>query len=180
MAKHEALFSKHVNGSLDEPTLVLKTHLLLEELLRDFCLQSVPYPKHLRQARLSFNQTAQLARSLCILSDTAFDWIWSVVSHLNKMRNLMAHELEPDQAKFEECRQKIIAAALSFSRPSETEVLVNLNELGGCLGYTLGALSTILEVGMAMETDELNASGEQPRATDQTNNTDETTHAASC
>ncbi|MEJ8866800.1 hypothetical protein [Pseudomonas jessenii] len=160
MARHEALFSKHFRDGLDEQTLILKAHLLLEELLRDFCIRSVPYPNHLRKARLSFNQTVQLARSLCILSDFVSDWAWSVIEHLNKMRNLLAHELEPDQAKFEECRQKIITAVKNSSNVDYSDSRLNLNELQGSLCYTVGAMSAVLEFGIAMNTDEFKALGD--------------------
>jgi hypothetical protein len=159
MARHEALFAKHLDGELDEQALILKAHLLLEELLRDFCTRSVSHPNHLRKARLSFNQTVQLARSLCTLSNPAFDWAWSVVEHLNKMRNLMAHELEPDQAKFEECRKKIIAAVLSAATPSDIESNANLKELRGSLSFSCGVMATVLQIGIAMNTEEFKALG---------------------
>lgn len=95
--KHFVLSDKHLSEDLDELSLILKSHLLIEELLRDFCEHSVGQPKYLRDARLTFKQIFYLARSIYTLNVPRLEWTWGAVASLNDMRNLMAHAIEPNE-----------------------------------------------------------------------------------
>ncbi|VVM58041.1 hypothetical protein PS647_01840 [Pseudomonas fluorescens] len=39
--KHDKRFEKHFSLQMDDITLILKCHLMLEEMLRDFCSEMV-------------------------------------------------------------------------------------------------------------------------------------------
>jgi hypothetical protein len=106
---HGDLFDKHFSEDLDEQSAVLKAHLLIEGVIRDFSYSSVRNPEHLRGMRLNFQQIVGVARSLMILTGTGLDRYWGMIDQLNKLRNLMAHELEPDQAKFDKYRKALIS-----------------------------------------------------------------------
>lgn len=108
LKKHGDLFDKHLSPDLDEETAVLKAHLLVEGAIRDFCYGSVRRPNHLRELRLNFPQIVGLARSLMFIDSKGTDRYWSMVNQLNKLRNLMAHELEPDTVKSDKCRSALI------------------------------------------------------------------------
>lgn len=99
IAQHHQLALKHFANELDDQVMVLKAHLWLEGMLRDFCIRSVPTPKHLQGARLTFKQIFLLARALNP-SSVAIN-VWPAVNHLNSLRNAMAHELEPSAEKIE-------------------------------------------------------------------------------
>ncbi|WP_296246891.1 hypothetical protein [Pseudomonas sp. UBA4194] len=134
-AKHSELNQKHLDALTDEGMVILKVHLVIEELLRDFCGAVVPNPKHLREARLTFKQTMLLARSL---TDHDIDWIWAVLRNLNRMRNLMAHAVEPSEEEYSRCRNTIIQL-VSEARPGGRP-----DSLKGALQYAYGWLGGML------------------------------------
>jgi hypothetical protein len=74
--------------------VVLKGHLLIEEQLQEFLRATSRHPKSLDDARLNFMQTAHLVRALggLLYNDHS---LWSLVVDLNKLRNRLAHRLEP-------------------------------------------------------------------------------------
>lgn len=77
--------------SADETLIVLKGHLLLEELFRSFCESAVPNPEYL--GKLQFAQTLAVARAL----DDGVkvpEWAWGAAGMLNQLRNMLAHRLE--------------------------------------------------------------------------------------
>lgn len=147
MDKHGDLYDKHFLPDCDEQTAVLKAHLLIEELLRDFCYESVRFPKHLQQARLSFSQVIHLTRALCVLQEPSFDFMWGMLSQLNKLRNFMAHELEPDATKSTACRDALCKAATANRIASNSPAM----DLSGSLSYLCGALSAMLQVSLAIQ-----------------------------
>lgn len=120
--KHLVLSDKHLSDDLDELTLILKSHLLIEELLRDFCEHSVGQPKYLRDARLTFKQILCLARSIYTLNVPRLEWTWGAVNSLNTMRNLMAHAIEPDEKKYANSRDVIIKEVMSHTSQLAPEV----------------------------------------------------------
>jgi hypothetical protein len=73
--------------------LVLRAHLIMEELLFAAVAVYCPTPKYLQDAQLRFPQLAALVRAL---AKQPFDsWIWDALSELNALRNALSHNLEP-------------------------------------------------------------------------------------
>lgn len=145
--KNEELFKKHFPGGLDEQSAVLKAHLLIESMLRDFCIGSIPNPAYLQQARLSFNQISLLARSLCDLPIPNLDYVWGLVAKLNSLRNLMAHELEPDQAKMISLRDSIVKVVNDHSKNPN----VSFDSLTRAVCYICGLIDALLQVTLAIK-----------------------------
>ena len=91
-------------GSIFEPQahdptfLVLKAHLLCEELLRDFIAKQSKHPTALNGARLTFSQLLKLAQAFASTLDPN-DWRCRALTELNRLRNSMAHEFEADSAE---------------------------------------------------------------------------------
>lgn len=143
-AKHGDLFSKHFEKVLDDESAILKAHLLIEEMLRDFCLEVVPNPLFLRGARLTFKQTMLLARSLLNppVRDLNLDWVWNSLNQINKLRNMLAHELEPSHSKSDEIKQVII----NICREERKGMLTEAPTFRGALSYLCGALHAILYI----------------------------------
>lgn len=80
--------------------VILKGHLLVEELLRRVVAERVQKPEALRAdkaARFECRQIIALAEALCA-PDTE-PWIWTAVVKLNELRNKIAHNLEPSGLK---------------------------------------------------------------------------------
>lgn len=87
----------------DDPTyLVLKAHLLAEEVLLRFIERQAYRPRFLSDARLGFAQLVALSRSFHRYNKEDW-WAWAALKKLNSLRNLLAHNLEP-----QDLRDKIV------------------------------------------------------------------------
>lgn len=93
-----------------DPTyMVLKAHLLMEEVMYEYLESSVARPEHLKDARLSFSQLLALSRANHRFSSNDW-WGWQALQKLNSIRNDLAHQLEPTKLK-----QKIVEFTLWVS-----------------------------------------------------------------
>ncbi|WP_158684635.1 hypothetical protein [Pseudoalteromonas sp. T1lg48] len=79
--------------STDKVTVVLKGHLLVEELLTEFVGLNFSRPNKLKDARFSFHHLLCIARA--ISKEDSNDNLWSSIEKLNGLRNKLAHSLEP-------------------------------------------------------------------------------------
>jgi hypothetical protein len=87
---------KMIFGAIDETVLVvLKGHLLIEELLDEIISKFVFHPAYLDSARLGFAQKLQIARSMSL--DEHSNNMWEIAIKLNSLRNELAHELESNK-----------------------------------------------------------------------------------
>jgi hypothetical protein len=75
----------------DVSLIVLKGHLLIEEMLLELATLALEHPKHL--AKLSFHQLACLVRAL--VAEKPDDKCWELILQINSLRNRLAHKLEP-------------------------------------------------------------------------------------
>ena len=85
---------------VDQDLLILKGRLLIEELIREFIIKNFPNNEDIDEihplwdsARFTFSQCVIIARHLSF--DKSFNYLWDAVEWLNKLRNKMAHNLEP-------------------------------------------------------------------------------------
>lgn len=94
----------------NDPTyLVLKAHLLFEELLRDFVDKQFANPSSLRGARLTFAQVLAIAQASATTLPPD-DWRWQGLKELNKLRNALAHEFDSSVSQDAMCRLVAIVA----------------------------------------------------------------------
>lgn len=148
--RHSRNFDEHFAFGTDDVALVLKAHLLAEEMCRDFCDNAVPRPEALRKARLSFSQIVRLAESLVPTFSVALpigEFLWPALHKLNRIRNLMAHALVPDP---NELGKNLTSLQSSIEARLSDETPATLNQ---CLQYLLGALSAYLFVCLEMQTE---------------------------
>jgi len=144
MTKHGDLFDKHFPPDLDDESMILKAHLLVESLMRDFITNSVPQPERLMDAKFQFHQVLSLARALCPPNGKFEDLcevMWGVAKNLNQLRNAMAHELEPNPQKIESRKRAIID--LVNTREGSDE---RIQSLRGCLEFLLGAMGAFFQI----------------------------------
>ncbi len=80
----------------DFDLITLKGHLIVEQELVELLSRIVKLPLAVDDARLSFYQLSKLAKAHTFTDEGA--WIWKALEKLNKVRNLYAHNLEPDEA----------------------------------------------------------------------------------
>jgi hypothetical protein len=140
----DAKFKKHFNQAMDDITLVLKCHLLLEEMLRSFCHEMVAQPKFLAESRLTFAQIVDLSQAL-YPTDVKLGWLselWVMASKINRLRNMLAHSLEPDPAKLAIQRDAITNMVRSRMKSAHS-----LDFLG-CLCMMLGGMNFVLQAGI--------------------------------
>jgi hypothetical protein len=84
--------TRYLDKTDDGALLILRTHLLVEERLRDVLARICRAPDELRAARLSFHQVPSVCRAVVGRRDEP---AWDFVARLNEVRNGMAHHLDP-------------------------------------------------------------------------------------
>ena len=84
----------HIPDDGDFTLIVLKGHLILEEELNAAVRSRVTHPQFLAQAELEFDQLLAVAKSHYFAEPSG--WVWGAAKKLNGIRNLYAHNLEPE------------------------------------------------------------------------------------
>ena len=79
----------------DVELVILKAHLLIEEQIRQIVDERLKTPAALRDARLTFHQAFCLAQAFFPADHDAP--LWSALKKFNKIRNDIAHTIEPNQ-----------------------------------------------------------------------------------
>lgn len=86
---------KHLPLNTKSKTLlILKGHLIIEDLLRQYLDSKLQSPKELNKCRLSFRQLLYLVKSF--FKPKTNEWFWEAANDLNKIRNDLSHRLEPN------------------------------------------------------------------------------------
>ena len=90
-------FLRHLSEVDDLTLVVLKGHLLMEELLNDIIADFCELPEYVEEARLSFFHKSKLVRALSgqDVQGQPTDDPWRSLEALNSLRNQLAHHLEP-------------------------------------------------------------------------------------
>lgn len=86
-------YDKHIPQTDDLSLIVLKGHLLVEEMLTGLAELVLPNSRFLAEARLSFHQLTCVVKSAVRLR--AEDKCWELILSLNQIRNELSHSLEP-------------------------------------------------------------------------------------
>ncbi|CAI1710887.1 hypothetical protein [Serratia proteamaculans] len=110
-------YKKHLTPDLDMTSLVLKSHLFVEEILYEIVLLHCKVPEALEGIQFSFHHKLKLAEALYGVHMYKIEFprnIWPVLDALNKLRNELAHRI--DSPKLE---NKII----NFLRLSEKNLM---------------------------------------------------------
>jgi len=125
----------------DLSLIVLKGHLLIEELLHDVVANRTKNRQSVIDARLGFFQLAQIAKALTY--EKGFDPIWEAIFALNSLRNTFAHTLDtPDLEK----KLRAFARAAAPNNQAEAEKLVLADpekQIGDGIEFMCGALSAL-------------------------------------
>lgn len=102
-------------NSNDRVSVVLKGHLLIEELLGKLIEVHVVDSLPLRDARFTFKQKLCLAQAFC--SNESNSKLWKSIELLNNLRNKLAHSLEPENIEMK--LNKFIELISNFNFESE-------------------------------------------------------------
>ncbi len=88
-------FTEHFQHIDAVALVVLKGHLLIEEALDAILCKFVFHEEHLRNARLTFAQKIDVARSVSL--DEHNSPMWELVSAIHALRNELSHSLESEK-----------------------------------------------------------------------------------
>jgi len=80
----------------DDELKLIKGHLLIEEILYDLLRNRMSKPQVLDKARLSFAQLIVLVEGLYYEEEFEVSWLYRAAETLNKIRNKLAHNAEPE------------------------------------------------------------------------------------
>lgn len=110
---------KHLSQQSDLTVVVLKGHLLIEELLLSAVLSGVRYPAAFRSATVGYYKLALFAKAL--FYEESLSFLWDAIFELNSLRNAFAHNLElPDM----EARLRRFATVASRGHTAAGDLLV--------------------------------------------------------
>ena len=90
-------FLTTLSQTIDPTLTVLRSHLLLEELLWRGIAAAVPYPEHLDSLRLNFARLISLFKALYGDGGNDKQRTWTFLSRLNTLRNNLAHNIDVPQ-----------------------------------------------------------------------------------
>lgn len=110
--EHQSKYNKHLTPELDMTSLVLKSHLFLEEILYEIVLLHCKTPKALEGIQFSFHHKLKLAEALYgvhLYKLKIPGGVWPVLDALNKLRNDLAHKI--DSPKLEDKIVKFLTAS---------------------------------------------------------------------
>jgi hypothetical protein len=135
-------YLEHMPEGDDVTLIVLKGHLLVEELLDRTICTVVAHGDLLDEARLSFVQKTLLARAMCWTKRDSD--MWDLVTSLNTLRNDLVHQL--DSTKFEDRLRRVLQAHLSSIEDSEDRDQMQAetvpNQLRFAIVYMMGFLGS--------------------------------------
>lgn len=84
---------KNLPDEGDLSLIILKGHLLIEELLFALVSSAAKHPSAIESGRLHYHQLASVAKALYY--EEHLGPVWDAIFELNTLRNELAHQLEP-------------------------------------------------------------------------------------
>ncbi len=132
---------EHLPIKADPVLTLLKGHMLVEETVRKFVDAKVVSRHAVDEAQLSFHQTCCLAKALYPCDELG--WLWDAAKKLNRLRNDLAHNLEPIgfNKRLEEFQELVEWGSVLPTPPS-------IQNQMGRLAVTLAKLIAFIYVGL--------------------------------
>ena len=132
-------FFRLVIGPLDLTHAILKSHLLIEEVLTSLISEAVGDVMHIEKARLTFFQKLCLVQALH--PHFSKPGIWKFIEKFNSIRNLYSHHAEPPnlESKLKDLfllAEKIDILSNHMKDMNNTKALVTI--IGVCWAYLTG------------------------------------------
>lgn len=134
------------DGKQDGIVIVLKGHLLIEEMLRGKLAERLPNPQYITRANLGFYQLLYMVRAafhadeLKQSSIEGLD-VWAAVETWNTLRNRLAHRLDHPDVQL--LLKRIIVWSPDW--PHDLQTQETQNNLSVMLGALLASLSGLGE-----------------------------------
>ena len=134
----------------DVALVVLKGHLIIEEMLFEIAANHCSDPEELKKAKLSFAQVLHVTRALIKLPP--HQRRWEAIALLNTLRNSLVHNLEPKEiakkieALDQMCKLDDEKLPEGFVKPTEPARIV-----AGAIHFIMGSLSVLNPVTALIE-----------------------------
>ena len=135
IADYDFFFEHMPSEEADETLIVLKAHLLIERKTWEFVRERLLTPDALEKASLNSHQLLRLAESLC-LPNPEPQWLWNTARMLNKLRNKLAHNLQP----------KDIDREIASFTDTFAEKYPSNRSLSSCLAYLYAQVAALGDV----------------------------------
>lgn len=87
-------YMNHIPEGTDHSLIVLKGHLICEEQLYRCLTNVVALPKYIESANFKFSQLLEVTKAHYFKQEDS--WLWGSLHKLNKIRNMLSHNLEPN------------------------------------------------------------------------------------
>jgi hypothetical protein len=133
-------FAEHMPEGDDLTLIVLKGHLLIEEMLERIIRTIVAHGDLLEDTKITFTQKAALARAMCWSQHNSD--VWDLIFAINSLRNELAHQLE--SPKVENKTQRVIdlylASLENLEVRKEDAAARRPNQLKSAVVYCMGFL----------------------------------------
>jgi len=107
-------FKEHLSQVDESVLVILKGHLIIEELLDEILSRGVFHAQFVETASLRFAQKINLARSLSLREQD--NEMWNVIVAVNALRNEMAHSLGSEKRKKK--TQALLSLCIAYSKDS--------------------------------------------------------------
>ena len=120
--------------------VILKGHLIAEELLNAIVSRHFPNPKYLIEARLKFSQLVKIARGLS--PEFEESQVWVSLSRLNALRNALAHNLRPSDIS-KKIQELVQSATESGEIPIPPGTALDGDLVKYCMGPIIAGLHMI-------------------------------------
>lgn len=106
----------------DTSQIILKGHLVAEDLMNQAIESFVLHGEYIEDARLQFHQKLEICRSLSVSEHN--NNMWNVLKNINKVRNALAHSLDKERR-----RKAIISLTTIFKQefPQEFKAIEGMS-----------------------------------------------------
>ncbi|WP_116645353.1 hypothetical protein [Salinivibrio sp. HTSP] len=129
-------FSEEVKYVDDSAQIILKGHLVIEDLMTQALEAYVLHTEFVGNARLQFNQKLELCKSISLTDYN--NVMWNLIKKINVLRNALSHSLDPER------RTKAVESLKSIYDQEfepKTRVIDGMGEeCALCLASVMGAL----------------------------------------
>lgn len=88
-------FAEHLPKDGNAELSLLKTHLLIEELLNLAIERNMKRPDFLQKSQLQFEKKLVLTQGF-LVGHSESEWVWKAITKLNEARNKLAHNLDKE------------------------------------------------------------------------------------
>ena len=146
-AKDKEAFDRYqslIPDTDDISLIILKGHLIIEEVLYNLLQEHCVSPEYLDKSNLKFSQLMWILRSLLRLP--LLEPVWGAISTINTLRNKLSHNLEPQDlekyiTEFDRLTRLKEPFPEAYEAPDTREKVVRSG-----IYYVMGQLSVITTV----------------------------------